>query len=340
MFSTLCLIRGCAVSNSSEKLLEVRDLKVSFDTRRGEVRAVNGLSFELAKGETLGIVGESGSGKSVSMNAVMGLLRDSNVRISGEVYFNGENLLQKDDAAMRTIRGKEIAMVFQDPMTALTPVYTVGWHIVEQIRLHTTLSKSEARARAIEILDEVGIPDPARRVDQYPHEFSGGMRQRAIIAMALALNPSLLIADEPTTALDVTIQAQILDLLKHLQEQHNSSIIIITHDMGVVSEIADEVLVMYAGRPVERASKSELFASPKHPYTQGLMNSVPRLDRVRTERLEAIPGQPASLLNLPKGCSFSNRCSKVFDACAEIPPFISDSNGHGSACFLTGATHE
>jgi len=328
------------VSNSSEKLLEVRDLKVSFDTRRGEVRAVNGLSFELAKGETLGIVGESGSGKSVSMNAVMGLLRDSNVRISGDVFFNGENLLQKNDAAMRNIRGKEIAMVFQDPMTALTPVYTVGWHIVEQIRLHTSLTKSEARARAIEILDEVGIPDPARRVDQYPHEFSGGMRQRAIIAMALALNPALLIADEPTTALDVTIQAQILDLLKRLQEQHNSSIIIITHDMGVVSEIADEVLVMYAGRPVERASKKELFAAPKHPYTQGLMNSVPRLDRVRTERLEAIPGQPASLLNLPKGCSFSNRCSKVFDACSEVPQFVSDSSGHGTACFLSGATHE
>jgi peptide/nickel transport system ATP-binding protein len=222
-------------------------------------------------------------------------------------------------------------------MTALTPVYTVGWHIVEQIRLHTTLNKKEARERAIQILDDVGIPDAKRRVDQYPHEFSGGMRQRAIIAMALALNPALLIADEPTTALDVTIQAQILDLLMKLQEQHNSSIIIITHDMGVVSEIADEVLVMYAGRPVERASKSALFADPQHPYTQGLMNSVPRIDRQRSERLEAIPGQPASLLNLPVGCAFSDRCPKVNSACSVVPAFHTDSHGHGAACVLVKA---
>ena len=319
-----------------ENILEVKDLHVSFDTRRGEVRAVNGLSFELQAGQTLGIVGESGSGKSVSMNAVMGLVRDSNVRISGEVFFKGEDLLKRTDESMRAIRGKEIAMVFQDPMTALTPVYTVGWHIVEQIRLHTPLSKKEAREQAIAILDEVGIPDAKRRVDQYPHEFSGGMRQRAIIAMALALNPALLIADEPTTALDVTIQAQILDLLMRLQEQHNSSIIIITHDMGVVSEIADEVLVMYAGRPVERATKSALFATPQHPYTQGLMNSVPRLDRPRSDRLEAIPGQPASLLHLPQGCAFSNRCPKVHVACTVRPEFIADSDGHGAACVLVG----
>jgi peptide/nickel transport system ATP-binding protein len=321
---------------NNKNILEVKDLHVTFDTRRGEVRAVNGLSFELEAGKTLGIVGESGSGKSVSMNAVMGLVRDSNVRISGEVYFKGEDLLKRSDDSMRAIRGKEIAMVFQDPMTALTPVYTVGWHIVEQIRLHTTMGKKEARARAIEILDEVGIPDAKRRVDQYPHEFSGGMRQRAIIAMALALNPALLIADEPTTALDVTIQAQILDLLKRLQSEHNSSIIIITHDMGVVSEIADEVLVMYAGRPVERATKKVLFAQPQHPYTQGLMNSVPRLDRTRSERLEAIPGQPASLLNLPQGCAFSNRCPKVNDACKVRPEFKSDASGHGAACVLVG----
>ncbi len=332
MFSTQCWIHGCDVPK--ENILEVRDLHVSFDTRRGEVRAVNGLSFELRAGETLGIVGESGSGKSVSMNAVMGLVRDANVRISGEVLFKGENLLARSDAQMRAIRGKEIAMVFQDPMTALTPVYTVGWHIVEQIRLHTTMSKSEARDLAIQILDDVGIPDAKRRVDQYPHEFSGGMRQRAIIAMALALNPALLIADEPTTALDVTIQAQILDLLMKLQAQHNSSIIIITHDMGVVSEIADEVLVMYAGRPVERASKKVLFADPQHPYTRGLMNSVPRLDRVRNERLEAIPGQPASLLHLPEGCSFSDRCPLVSAACKVVPEFKIDAAGHGAACVL------
>ncbi len=320
----------------SEKLLEVKNLHVTFETRRGDVRAVNDLSFSLNKGETLGIVGESGSGKSVSMNAVMGLLRDANAKISGEVFFNGIDLLKRDDESMRAIRGKDIAMVFQDPMTALTPVYTVGWHIVEQIRLHTSLTKKEARERAIEILDEVGIPDAKSRIDRYPHEFSGGMRQRAIIAMALALNPSLLIADEPTTALDVTIQAQILDLLKRLQAQHNSSIIIITHDMGVVSEIADEVLVMYAGRPVERASKKALFANPRHPYTQGLMNSVPRIDRPSTERLQAIPGQPASLLHLPEGCSFSNRCSKAFDACNKLPTFNIDADGHGAACFLVG----
>ena len=321
----------------AEKLLSVEDLNVTFSTRRGLVKAVNHLSFSLGKGETLGIVGESGSGKSVSMNAVMGLVRDSNVSISGSVKFNGIDLLTQSDDQMRGIRGKEIAMVFQDPMTALTPVYTVGWHIIEQIRLHTTLSKDEAKKRAIEILDEVGIPDAKRRVDQYPHEFSGGMRQRAIIAMALALNPSLLIADEPTTALDVTIQAQILDLLKQLQKTHNSSIIIITHDMGVVSEIADEVLVMYAGRMVERATKESLFANPQHPYTQGLMNSVPRLDRPRTDRLEAIPGLPASLLALPQGCAFSTRCSKVHAACTTEPAFIADSNGYGKACHLEGS---
>ncbi len=320
------------------ELLNVKNLSVSFKTRRGIVRSVNDLSFSLEAGKTLGIVGESGSGKSVSMNSVMGLVRDSNVTITGEVLFNGTDLLTQSDDQMRKIRGKEIAMVFQDPMTALTPVYTVGWHIIEQIRLHTEMSKEEAKKRAIEILDEVGIPDPARRVDQYPHEFSGGMRQRAIIAMALALNPKLLIADEPTTALDVTIQAQILDLLKRLQKVHNSSIIIITHDMGVVSEIADEVLVMYAGRMVERASKDSLFSNPMHPYTQGLMNSVPRLDRPKTERLEAIPGQPASLLHLPQGCAFSNRCSKVHEACSSRPIFAFQESGHGAACFLAGST--
>lgn len=319
----------------SEKLLEVKDLHVTFETRRGAVRAVDGLNFSLAKGQTLGIVGESGSGKSVSMNAIMGLLRDGNVKISGQVSFNGKELLGMTDADMRAIRGKEISMVFQDPMTALTPVYSVGWHIVEQIRLHTDLSKAAAKLRAIEVLDEVGIPDPVRRFDQYPHEFSGGMRQRAIIAMALVLNPALLIADEPTTALDVTIQAQILDLLRRLQKQHNSSIIIITHDMGVVSEIADEVLVMYAGRPVETASKAALFSNPVHPYTKGLMNSVPRVDGPKADRLMAIPGQPASLLHLPSGCSFSNRCAMVHEACVKIPPFELDSTGHGSACFLT-----
>ena len=317
-----------------DHLLEVKNLHVNFATSRGVVRAVDDLSFTLRTGETLGIVGESGSGKSVSMSAVMGLIRDRNATISGSVLFKGEDLITKSDEELRTIRGNEIAMVFQDPMTALTPVYTVGWHIVEQIRLHTSMTKSQARDRAIEILDEVGIPDAKRRVDQYPHEFSGGMRQRAIIAMALALNPKLLIADEPTTALDVTIQAQILDLLEKLKAQYQSSIIIITHDMGVVSEIADEVLVMYAGKMVERNTKRDIFQNPRHPYTQGLMNSVPRIDRKRTTHLDAIPGQPASLLNLPAGCAFSNRCAKVHAACIEKPPLVLNDLGYGSACFL------
>jgi peptide/nickel transport system ATP-binding protein len=213
-------------------------------------------------------------------------------------------------------------------------VYTIGWHIREQLQLHSNISDKDAKARAIELLEEVGIPDPHKRVDQYPHEFSGGMRQRAIIAMALSLNPKLLIADEPTTALDVTIQAQILDLLERLRKTHNSSIIIITHDMGVVSELSSEVLVMYAGRMVERSTKSSLFANPQHPYTKGLMNSVPRVDRARTSRLETISGQPASLLNLPSGCAFRNRCPSAHAACTEQPTFVSDSHGYGAACFL------
>ena len=316
------------------KLLDVKNLNVTFRTRRGPVRAVNDLSFSIDAGEVLGIVGESGSGKSVSMGAVMGLIKDDNAEITGEVLFQGEDLLKKSDPELRAVRGKDIAMIFQDPMTALTPVSTVGWHIREQLQLHSSISKQAARVRAIELLDEVGIPDPAKRVDQYPHEYSGGMRQRAIIAMALSLNPALLIADEPTTALDVTIQAQILDLLERLRQTHNSSIIVITHDMGVVSEIASQVLVMYAGRAVERSSKDSLFKSPQHPYTKGLMNSVPRIDRARTSRLETISGQPASLLNLPVGCAFQARCPQVKPACSKVPPFIADSQGFGAACIL------
>ena len=300
------------------KLLEVENLCVSFKTRKGLVRAVNNLSFSIDQGQVLGIVGESGSGKSVSMGAVMGLIKDENAEITGKVLFEGVDLLKKSDDELRAIRGKDIAMVFQDCMTALTPVYTIGWHIREQL----------------ELLDEVGIPDPAKRVDQYPHEFSGGMRQRAIIAMALSLNPKLLIADEPTTALDVTIQAQILDLLERLRKTHDSSVIIITHDMGVVSELASQVLVMYAGRMVERSTKDALFAKPQHPYTQGLMNSVPRVDRARTARLETITGQPASLLALPTGCAFRTRCNFAHQACHEQPTFLSDNNGYGAACFL------
>lgn len=316
-------------------LLQVKNLNVSFTTRKGIVRAVNDLSFTIGRGEVLGIVGESGSGKSVSMNAVMGLIKDHNAQISGEVIFNGEDLLKKSDEELRQIRGKEISMVSQDPMTALTPVYTIGWHIREQLQLHSSISNKAARQRAIDLLDEVGIPDPKTRVDQYPHEFSGGMRQRAIIAMALSLNPLLLIADEPTTALDVTIQAQILDLLERLRTTYNSSIIVITHDMGVVSEIASEVLVMYAGRMVERAKKSSLFLTPQHPYTQGLMDSIPHIDSPRSSRLRTIPGQPVSLLHLPTGCSFSPRCASVHDACSVQPHIITDAHGYGAACHLT-----
>jgi peptide/nickel transport system ATP-binding protein len=317
-----------------DNLLEVRNLSVSFKSRKGMIRAVRDLSFTLKRGEVLGIVGESGSGKSVSMNAVMGLIQDQNAEISGEVLLDGVDLLKKSDEELRAIRGKDIAMIFQDPMTALTPVYTIGWHIREQLQLHSDISNEDARNRAVELLEEVGIPDPDKRVDQFPHEFSGGMRQRAIIAMALSLNPKLLIADEPTTALDVTIQAQILELLERLRKRHNSSIIIITHDMGVISELSSEVLVMYAGRMVERSSKSSLFSNPLHPYTKGLMNSVPRVDRDRTARLETISGQPASILNLPSGCAFRNRCPAAHAACEQLPPFKSDLNGYGAACFL------
>jgi peptide/nickel transport system ATP-binding protein len=318
----------------ANNLLKVNNLSVSFRTKKGSVHAVRDLSFTLRHGEVLGIVGESGSGKSVSMNAVMGLIQDQNAVITGEVLLEGVDLLLKSDEELRAIRGKDIAMVFQDPMTALTPVYTIGWHIREQLQLHNSISHVDAKRRAIELLEEVGIPDPHKRVDQYPHEFSGGMRQRAIIAMALSLNPKLLIADEPTTALDVTIQAQILELLEHLRQKHNSSIIIITHDMGVISEIASEILVMYAGRMVERSSKSSLFSNPLHPYTKGLMNSVPRVDRDRTARLETIAGQPASILNLPSGCAFRNRCPHAHEECKQLPPFQSDASGHGAACFL------
>jgi len=247
-----------------EPLLEVHDLRVSFRTRRGVARAVDGLSFSLQPGEVLGVVGESGSGKSVSMMSMLKLIRDPNCTVEGSARFRGQDLIKMSDSQLRKLRGRDISMIFQDPMTSLTPVYTVGWHIAEQLGAHSRVSKATGRARAIELLEEVGIPDPARRVDDYPHQFSGGMRQRAVIAMGLANNPSLLIADEPTTALDVTTQAQVLDLLRRLRRDHGSSIILITHDMGVVSQLADRVLVMYAGRAVEEGPKTEVFHDPQH----------------------------------------------------------------------------
>ncbi len=315
-----------------EPLLEVQDLRVSFRTRRGVARAVDGLSFSLQPGEVLGVVGESGSGKSVSMMSMLKLIRDPNCTVEGSARFRGQDLIKMSDSQLRKLRGRDISMIFQDPMTSLTPVYTVGWHIAEQLGAHTRVSKATARVRAIALLEEVGIPDPARRVDDYPHQFSGGMRQRAVIAMGLANNPSLLIADEPTTALDVTTQAQVLDLLRRLRRDHGSSIILITHDMGVVSQLADRVLVMYAGRAVEEGPKTEVFHDPQHPYTWGLLGSVPRARAPRVRRLPAIPGSPASALTVPAGCAFAPRCAHRHGLCDEQPPLVGSS--HADACWL------
>ncbi|MFG3167535.1 ABC transporter ATP-binding protein [Streptomyces sp. NPDC048200] len=317
----------------SEPLLEVNDLKVSFRGRSGPVTAVDGLSFTVMPGQVLGVVGESGSGKSVSSMALLGLIRDKGATVTGSARFRGRELIGMPDRELRTLRGREIAMIFQDPMTSLTPVYTVGWHIAEQIRAHEQVSRQAARARAVELLTEVGIPDPARRVDAYPHEFSGGMRQRAVIAMALACDPALLIADEPTTALDVTTQAQILDLMLRLRETHGSSIVMITHDMGVVSEIADRVLVMYGGRAVEAGTRQKVFHTPRHPYTRGLLDSVPRTGGERLHRLPTIPGAPIASSERPTGCAFAPRCAERLDACTAQPPLTGD--GHLSACWLT-----
>jgi peptide/nickel transport system ATP-binding protein len=309
-----------------DALLEVRDLSVSFRTENGVVRAVDGFSLSLALGEVVGIVGESGSGKTVSMLAVMGLIRDPNAVIEGQVLLRGRDLMQLPRNEMRLVRGGEIAMIFQDPMTALTPVYTVGWQIAEQLRAHEAMTRKQSRARVVELLAEVGISNPGRRADDYPHQFSGGMRQRVMIAMALSCNPSILIADEPTTALDVTIQAQILELMKRLQRDHGSSILLITHDMGVVSDLAERVAVMYAGSVVEEGSKADVFRDPQHPYTWGLLGSIPRVGRPRVRRLAAIPGMPPSLIEPPEGCRFAPRCPHRFDRCSirpELAPRVS-----------------
>ncbi len=319
----------------SEPLLEVRDLRVSFRTEDGLVQAVDGVSFTVSEGETLGIVGESGSGKSVTMMSVMRLIIDPNARFEGDVLYKGRNLMSLPQAELQTIRGSEIAMIFQDPMTSLNPVYRVGWQISEQIRAHERVSRRAARARAIELLAAVGIPHPAERVDDYPHQFSGGMRQRVMIAMALSCSPSLLIADEPTTALDVTIQAQILKLIKKLKDDYGSAVVLITHDMGVVADVADRVAVMYAGRVIEQGSKQDVFYDAQHPYTWGLLGSIARIDRPKPRRLTAIPGLPPSLINLPPGCAFAARCPHKFDRCAEFPPLASKvALDHSDACFL------
>jgi oligopeptide/dipeptide ABC transporter ATP-binding protein len=320
---------------TTEPLLEVRDLKVSFRTEDGVVRAVDGVSLSLSEGETLGIVGESGSGKSVTMMSVMRLINDPNARFEGEVLYKGRDLLTMNQDQIREIRGQGIAMIFQDPMTSLNPVYRVGWQIAEQIRAHEQISKRAAHARAIELLAAVGIPHPAERVDNYPHQFSGGMRQRVMIAMAVSCNPDILIADEPTTALDVTIQAQILNLIRKLRNDFGTAVVLITHDMGVVADLADRIAVMYAGRIIEQGSQRDVFYDAQHPYTWGLLGSIARLDRPKPRRLSAIPGLPPSLLRLPGGCAFGDRCAHRFNLCDERPRLLDRvGDNHLDACHL------
>jgi peptide/nickel transport system ATP-binding protein len=320
--------------NAEPALLEVRDLSVSFRTERGLVRAVDGISFRIAPREIVGIVGESGSGKTMSLLSVVGLINDPNALIEGSITYKGRELLGLPQRELRRVRGREIAMIFQDPMTALTPVYPIGWQIAEQVREHECLSARAARSRAVNLLRAVGIPNPDQAVDRYPHQLSGGMRQRAVIAMALSCNPSLLIADEPTTALDVTVQAQILDLLRRLRSEFQSSIMLVTHNLGVVAETADRVLVMYAGRIVEQGSTRDLFLDPWHPYSWGLHDSIPPLEGARPRRLRSIAGSPPSLLNLPPGCAFAPRCKYRFSRCSERPPLFGEGM-HRAACFLT-----
>src|SRR5512144_1606734 len=321
----------------AERLLEVKSLKVRFTTEDGIVHAVDDVSFELDRGKVLGIVGESGSGKSVTAMTLLGLTRDKNTSFEGEVIYDGENLLATSESRLREVRGNRIAMIFQDPMTSLNPVYNVGDQIVEAIMTHEQASKQDAKRRAIELLRQVGIPNASQRVDDYPHQFSGGMRQRAMIAMALSCNPDILIADEPTTALDVTIQAQILELLDRLRADFDSAVILITHDLGVVAEVADEILVMYAGRIVERGLKRQVFYDPQMPYTWGLLGSIPRLDRPKPKKLHSIEGTPPSLINLPQGCKFRPRCPHAFEKCIEEPELANRvaEGGHLDRCWLS-----
>jgi peptide/nickel transport system ATP-binding protein/oligopeptide transport system ATP-binding protein len=320
-------------------LLKIRNLHTYFFTDEGVAKAVDGVDLELEEGGTLGVVGESGCGKSVTALSIMRLIPDPPGKITqGEILFGGTNLLNLSEPEMRKIRGRSISMIFQEPMTSLNPVFQIGDQISEVLRLHEGMSRKDAWNRSIEILRMVGIPAPERRVYEYPHQLSGGMRQRAMIAMALACSPKLMIADEPTTALDVTIQAQILELMNGLQKEKRMSVILITHNLGVIAETAQKVAIMYAGRIVEYTGVRPIFATPKHPYTQGLLQSIPRLDQDhgRKTRLEAIPGLVPSLLELPKGCKFSNRCKFVFDRCIEEPPLIETAPGHLVRCWLYG----
>ncbi len=319
-----------------EPLLEVRDLGVSFATEGGTVRAVDGVSFTLAPGDILAIVGESGSGKSVSVMTLMGLTRGVNARFEGSAQFGGQDLIAASEEQMQRVRGAEIAMIFQDPMSSLDPVYRIGEQIGEQIHAHEKISKAQARDRTIALLDQVGIPHARERVDAYPHELSGGMRQRVMIAMALSCDPSILIADEPTTALDVTIQAQILERIRDLRDRTDTAVILVTHDLGVVADVADRIAVMYGGRIVEQGTVDEIFYDPQHPYTWGLLGSITRLDRERPRRLASIAGSPPSLIDPPQGCRFRPRCPHEFDRCLQEPGLeahLSDAPGHLDRCW-------
>ncbi|MYB40887.1 MAG: ABC transporter ATP-binding protein [Chloroflexi bacterium] len=324
------------------KLLEINNLRTYFYTEEGVVRAVDGVSWDLEEGETLGLVGESGCGKSVSALSILRLIpRPPGRIVDGEIIFEGEDLLDVSDAEMRSIRGNRIAMIFQEPMTSLNPVLTIGNQLTEAITLHLGLEKSDSRARAVELLELVGIPEAANRLDDYPHQFSGGMRQRVMIAMALSCNPKLLLADEPTTALDVTIQAQILELMAQLSKDLGTAVVIITHNLGVVSRYADRVNVMYAGKIVESGSTMDIFKDPRHPYTVGLMNSVPRLDETEHVRLDAIEGQPPLLIDPIPGCPFEPRCDWAIDKCVtDHPPLELKKEQHWSACWRDPQTDE
>jgi peptide/nickel transport system ATP-binding protein len=320
----------------AEPLLDVKDLTVHFPTEDGVVKAVDGISFTIQPGETLGIVGESGSGKSVSFLTIMGLITSSQATITGQVLYRGQDMLSMPLDELRTIRGASMSMIFQDPMTSLHPFYKVGDQISEAIRAHQQVSKKEGGEQAVEMLRRVGIPRPEERAKQFPHEFSGGMRQRAMIAMALSLNPDLLIADEPTTALDVTVQAQILDLIDRLKSEFNAAVAIITHDLGVVAEHCDNIQVMYAGKIVETGDRNDIYYQSHHPYTWGLLRSLPRLDTRSDERLVPIRGLPPSLINVPSGCSFHPRCPYVMDVCkTDVPPLVPADGHHASACHLS-----
>ena len=332
-------VADAALGPASGAMLEVRDLHIRFPTDDGLVKAVDGVSFTLERGRTLGIVGESGSGKSVTSLGIMGLHHGSRAKISGQIWLDGEELVGADPARVRALRGSKMAMIFQDPLSALHPYFTVGAQIIEAYLIHNKVSKREARAHAIEMLDRVGIPQAASRVDDYPHQFSGGMRQRAMIAMALVNDPQLLIADEPTTALDVTVQAQILDLISDLQAEYRSAVIIITHDLGVVAELSDDILVMYAGKAAEYGSAEDVFDRAAHPYTWGLLDSMPRLDEERAERLKPIRGTPPSLINVPAGCAFHPRCNYAERTGGRsettVPMLHELEPGHLVACHLT-----